>query len=49
MNQFTGNIQVISYGTGEEEQKVIGKVTEDALRKVIFNDYQNTQAMGVYA
>lgn len=48
-NQFTGNIQVISYGTGEEEQKAIGKVTEDAVRKVIFNDYQNTQAMGVYA
>lgn len=49
INQFTGNIQVISYGTGEEEQKAIGKVTEDAVRKVIFNDYQNTQAMGVYA
>lgn len=48
-NQFTGNIQVISYATGEEEQKAIGKVTEDAVRKVIFNDYQNTQAMGVYA
>ncbi len=49
INQFTGNIQVISYGTGEEEQKAIGKVTENAVRKVIFNDYQNTQAMGVYA
>lgn len=48
-NQFNGNIQVVAYGRGEEEQKVIGKVTEDAVRKVIFNDYQNTQAMGVYA
>ena len=48
-NQFNGNIQVVAYGTGEEEQKAIGKVTEDAVRKVIFNDYQNTQAMGVYA
>ena len=48
-NQFNGNIQVIAYGTGEEEQKAIGKVTEDAVRRVFLNDYQNTQAMGVYA
>lgn len=48
-NQFNGNIQVVAYGTGEEEQKAIGKVTEDAVRRVFLNDYQNTQAMGVYA
>ena len=48
-NQFNGNIQIVAYGAGEEEQKAIGKATEDAIRKVFLNDYANTQAMGVYA
>ncbi len=48
-NQFSGNIQIVAYGTGEEEQKAIGKATEDAIRRVFLNDFQNTQAMGVYA
>lgn len=48
-NQFNGNIQIVGYGAGEEEQKAIGKATEDAIRKVFLNDYANTQAMGVYA
>lgn len=48
-NQFNGNIEIVAYGVDEEGQKAIGKATEDAIRKVFLNDYQNTQAMGVYA
>ena len=48
-NQFNGNIEIVAYGVDEEGQKAIGKSTEDAIRKVFLNDYQNTQAMGVYA
>ncbi len=48
-NQFNGNISITNYGVDEEGQKAIGKATEDAIRKVFLNDYQNTQAMGVYA
>ncbi len=48
-NQFNGNIEIVAYGVDEEGQKSIGKATEDAIRKVFLNDYQNTQAMGVYA
>ena len=48
-NQFNGNISITIYGVDEEGQKAIGKATEDAIRKVFLNDYQNTQAMGVYA
>ena len=48
-NQFNGNISITTYGVDEEGQKAIGKATEDAIRKVFLNDYQNTQAMGVYA
>ena len=48
-NQFNGNISITTYGVDEEGQKAIGKATEEAIRKVFLNDYQNTQAMGVYA
>ncbi len=48
-NQFNGNIIMTNYGVDEEGQKAIGKATEDTIRKVFLNDYQNTQAMGAYA
>ena len=48
-NQFNGSISITNYGVDEEGQKAIGKATEEAIRKVFLNDYQNTQAMGVYA
>ena len=48
-NQFNGNIEIVAYGVDEEGQKAIGKSTEEAIRRVFLNDYQNMQAMGVYA
>ncbi len=47
-NQFNGNIEIIAYGVDEEGQKAIGKSTEEAIRRVFLNDYQNMQAIGVY-
>lgn len=48
-NQFNGTIQVISYGTDEEAQKQIAESTEQAIRRVIMNDYNDTIAIGAYA
>lgn len=47
-NQFNGNIEIVAYGVDEEGQKAIGKQTEEAIRRVFLNDFQNTQAMGSY-
>ena len=47
-NQFNGNIEIVAYGVDEEGQKAIGRHTEEAIRRVFLNDFQNTQAMGSY-
>lgn len=48
-NQFNGNIEIVAYGVDEEGQKAIGKQTEEAIRRVFYQDYQNMQAVGVYS
>ena len=48
-NQFTGNIEIVAYGTDEEGQKAIGKQTEEAIRRVFNNAIADRTAVSTYA